>query len=1164
MSDDTESLTIAFKGDISDLRTATQKITGELNKVESTTASSSSHMSSSLHGVKGSFDALNGSSSSTSSSFQHFTSAEQHAGSATQHFASQVSEASSSLSGKFTSGIQHAGMSLLDLGSKLSLVGMGVAGLIQGGISLAGSLLGPVMSAESLGISFTTLMGSAEGATKEIKELNKFADITPFEPGPVQEYAAQLIGLGIDADQTIPIMTSLGDALFGIGHGTEAEMASVVDQIGKIRVAGVMTWGDISQLQTHGINVLDAMSRATGRTKEELRDMSSTGIDATYAIDALTRGIEMNPLYQGGMAKQASSLSGIMSTLTGYAKGALNSFLGLKDGMVVSGGIIDRVKTLLFGVSTALRSPAFQNFASGAGAAIGKAFDAIGMAGEYVGNVFKSLNLTEFKDAWGSLTGLLDDIGKRLLKVGDAFGGLASEANPLAEIIGHLAKGGLDLLTNALWGLDSILVDVDKVLSGAGGPVSELTGNFSEFGDQAWRIASMLGGQFADEFKFVGEQASQIGNWFADSGILGQVGQEFQNLGHILLDLAEIFVKGRGIILDVEEHAFAKFAPIIERVLPLITGLAVAIDTGVTEAFHFLTPYVLQAEEAFGKFADGVIDRVGPIVERWMPYLEKGAEELKQGWDAVFPYLQVIVGSAFQEIVGTVQVAWSLVSGIINVGLDLLNGDWKKGWEDVKATFQGVMDGINTFTGGSIDKLKESISNGLKEVETQFKPLLQGMAQIPGPAGDMAKNVLQAFGDMSEGAQTQTDEMKNSIFMNTVESQQDTIRRYEAMRQEIGKQLGQTTDETQRHALQQKLALISNAEDTAKNVLHRQVDMHKQTQAQQKKAKEDTSNIFTSMGANVQNIFAGMGTNIQTALGNIDKVIHTIIGNVTHWIQDRWHEAVHGVVDKFQWLYDHNYYFQALVDNIKGVVQHAKEWLQDRWEEIKGNVVNKWEEIKTDVSTKATELWDNISQPFKDAWDKYLGPPITGLWNTVTTTVDTWKTDAYQWGKDIIQKLIDGVNGMGEWLKNAISTIVSNALTGAGFHDIGLGTPTDKKKKTPGHARGIINNPVGHWAIVGEEGPELQYTPEGSSILPHSVYNNLLSGSMSLSQPPQPVYNTALASFTPQQQPLQGDSGEIHIHNHNHIYLDGREMTDVIMDKVVRRLRSQGGKMLSL
>jgi len=38
-----------------------------------------------------------------------------------------------------------------------------------------------------------------------------------------------------------------------------------------------------------------------------------------------------------------------------------------------------------------------------------------------------------------------------------------------------------------------------------------------------------------------------------------------------------------------------------------------------------------------------------------------------------------------------------------------------------------------------------------------------------------------------------------------------------------------------------------------------------------------------------------------------------------------------------------------------------------------------------------------------------------------------------------------------------------------------------------GHASGIMNNPVGHWAMVGERGPEQMYVPQGASILPSGM-----------------------------------------------------------------------------
>ena len=38
---------------------------------------------------------------------------------------------------------------------------------------------------------------------------------------------------------------------------------------------------------------------------------------------------------------------------------------------------------------------------------------------------------------------------------------------------------------------------------------------------------------------------------------------------------------------------------------------------------------------------------------------------------------------------------------------------------------------------------------------------------------------------------------------------------------------------------------------------------------------------------------------------------------------------------------------------------------------------------------------------------------------------------------------------------------------------------------TGAHASGILNSPVGHWAVVGEQGPEMMYVPQGASIFPN-------------------------------------------------------------------------------
>jgi TP901 family phage tail tape measure protein len=49
------------------------------------------------------------------------------------------------------------------------------------------------------------------------------------------------------------------------------------------------------------------------------------------------------------------------------------------------------------------------------------------------------------------------------------------------------------------------------------------------------------------------------------------------------------------------------------------------------------------------------------------------------------------------------------------------------------------------------------------------------------------------------------------------------------------------------------------------------------------------------------------------------------------------------------------------------------------------------------------------------------------------------------------------------------------------------GTTLNTGQHIGAHAAGILNNPTGHWAMVGERGPELMHVPQGASILPNGM-----------------------------------------------------------------------------
>ncbi|BCL83169.1 hypothetical protein ccbrp13_56340 [Ktedonobacteria bacterium brp13] len=206
------------------------------------------------------------------------------------------------------------------LGGMVNQVGMGIFSLQAMGntaTQLAGTLLGPAMAAENTQASFSNLLGGTKAASDELDKLNQFAAKTQFKTQDIDNAASSMIAFKIPTQTIIPDLTAVGDALTAVGKGTPAEMQSVVDILGKMSVQGKLTQGDITQLGAHGINALDAIAAGSGKTTAQIQAMVKNGtLPANEAIADLTKGIEKNPVYSGGMAKQSNTLSGLLSTLS--------------------------------------------------------------------------------------------------------------------------------------------------------------------------------------------------------------------------------------------------------------------------------------------------------------------------------------------------------------------------------------------------------------------------------------------------------------------------------------------------------------------------------------------------------------------------------------------------------------------------------------------------------------------------------------------------------------------------------------------------------------------------------------------------------------------------------------------------------------------------------
>ena len=228
------------------------------------------------------------------------------------------------------------------LGSKLANLGMIVTGAYAGFQMLSaaiestiGSIMQYSMSMENSQAAFGVFLGNAQLAAQYTQDLKKIAADTPFDLPGVMDAGKKLLAFGFDAQTSLNLLRTIGDASAALGLGTEG-IDRITLAIGQIQAKGRVMGDELLQLTEAGIPAQEILAEKLGLTADQVKNIGDAGIDANTAIQALNEG--MNERF-GGMAETLSNnMQGLISTIEdnlqnigGFAFEPL--FEGLKNGL---------------------------------------------------------------------------------------------------------------------------------------------------------------------------------------------------------------------------------------------------------------------------------------------------------------------------------------------------------------------------------------------------------------------------------------------------------------------------------------------------------------------------------------------------------------------------------------------------------------------------------------------------------------------------------------------------------------------------------------------------------------------------------------------------------------------------------------------------------------
>ena len=137
-------------------------------------------------------------------------------------------------------------------GGALGQLAVNTLGSIKNQITgVVGEAFDATNNYEQLMISFTTFLGSAEAATKVLKELTDFAVETPFSQDEIYGAGRQLLALGVGTDELIGKLRSLGD----ISAGTSKPLGELASIYGKVLSQGRAQGDELLQIAEDGIPI---------------------------------------------------------------------------------------------------------------------------------------------------------------------------------------------------------------------------------------------------------------------------------------------------------------------------------------------------------------------------------------------------------------------------------------------------------------------------------------------------------------------------------------------------------------------------------------------------------------------------------------------------------------------------------------------------------------------------------------------------------------------------------------------------------------------------------------------------------------------------------------------------------------------------------------------
>jgi tape measure domain-containing protein len=207
---------------------------------------------------------------------------------------------------------------LRNIGSQMG----GLVGLAGGfAVALAGwnaikSVFNKGVELEQMEVKFEVLLGSVEKSQKMLKDLNQYANFTPYDNKSITKSAELQLAFGVVQEDIMGNMRMLGD----VAMGDKNKLQSLNLAFSQMSSTGRLMGQDLLQMVNVGFNPLQVISENTGLSMFTLKKQMEAGaISSDMVSEAFRLATSEGGKFNGMSDRMAETAGGKMSTLLGKA-----------------------------------------------------------------------------------------------------------------------------------------------------------------------------------------------------------------------------------------------------------------------------------------------------------------------------------------------------------------------------------------------------------------------------------------------------------------------------------------------------------------------------------------------------------------------------------------------------------------------------------------------------------------------------------------------------------------------------------------------------------------------------------------------------------------------------------------------------------------------------